>query len=325
MNHPRRRFLRAGATVLAGAALPRLAWAQGYPVRPVHVIVGFPAGGLTDITARVIGQRLAEELGEQFVVDNRPGAASNIGTEVVVRALADGYTLLLATALNAINATVYDKLPFDFIRDMVPVASLVDAAFVMQVNPSVPAKTVPEFVAYAKANPGKINYASAGAGSPENVAAELFKMMAGIDLLHVPYRGSAPALTDLVGGQVQVMFGPIAPSIDHIRAGKLRALAVTTATPSESLPDVPTLNTFLPGFAVSAWQGLVAPRGTPADVIHRLNESVNAALADAKLRARFGELGLTAMPGSSADFAKLIANDTEKWAKVVTSAGIKAE
>jgi tripartite-type tricarboxylate transporter receptor subunit TctC len=303
----------------------RLAWAQAYPARPVRIIVGFPAGGLTDITARLIAQWLSDRLGQPFIVENRPGAVTNIATESVVQAPADGYTLLLATALNAINATVYDKLNFNFIRDMAPVASIVDAAFVLEVSPSVPATTVAELIAYAKANPGKLKLASAGVGSPEHVAGELLKMATGVDLLHVPYRGSAPALNDLLGGHVQVIFGPVASSIQYIRAGTLRALAVTKATRSEALPDVPSMAEFLPGFEVSGWQGLAAPRNTPAGVIDMLNKEVNAALTDPKLKARFADLGTTLLPGSPADFAKLIASDTEKWAKVVSFAGIKAD
>jgi len=320
----RRRFLKLAAA-FAVAASPRLARAGTYPSQPVRIVAGFPAGGLTDILARLIGKPLAEQLGQPFVVENRPGAATNIATEAVVRAPADGYTLLLATALNSINATVYEHLKFSFMRDMAPIAGIADAAFVLELHPSIPAKTVPEFIAYAKANPGKLGMASGGIGSPEQVAGELFKMLAGVDMLHVPYRGSAPAITDLLGGQVQVYFGPIAPSIDHIKAGKLRALAVTTATRSEALPDLPTIGDFLPGFAMSAWQGLAAPRNTPPDVIEKLNTAVNAALADPQLKTRMAQLGVTPLPGSSAAFAKLIADDTEKWAKVVRTAGIRAE
>jgi tripartite-type tricarboxylate transporter receptor subunit TctC len=321
----RRLFLQLGTATLTSAAGARFASAQSYPARPVHIISGFPAGGLSDILARLLGQRLSERLGQAFIVENRPGAGTNIATEAVVHAPADGYTLLLATAMNAINVTVYDSLRFNYIRDMAPVASIVDAAFVLEVHPSVPATNLPEFVAYAKANPGKLAMASGGIGSPEHVAGELFKMMTGIDLLHVPYRGSAPALNDLVSGHVQVCFGPVAPSIQHLRAGTLRALAVTTARRSEALPDVPAVAEFIPGYEVSAWQGLAAPKGTPADIINTLNKEINAALADPALKARLLDLGTVPLPGSPADFGKLVALDTEKWAKVIKTAGIKAD
>jgi tripartite-type tricarboxylate transporter receptor subunit TctC len=324
---PRRQFLQLSTAAIAATAGSRLAWAQTYPTKPVRIIVGFPPGGLTDVVARLIGQPLSERLGQQFIVENRPGAATNVATEEVVHAAADGYTLLMATATNAINASVYDRLNFNFIRDIAPVAGILEAALVMEVSPSFPAKTVPELIAYAKANPGKINYASAGIGSPNHVAGELFKMLAGVDMVHVPYRGStAGALTDLINGRVQVIFDPVLSSVEHIRVGTLRALAVSTVEPSDALPGVPTVGEFLPGFAVSAWHGLGAPRGTAPEIIDRLNKEVGAALADPNLRARFADLGTTALPPSSpADFGRFIAEDTERWAKVVKFAGIKAE
>jgi tripartite-type tricarboxylate transporter receptor subunit TctC len=321
----RRKFLLSAAVAIAAPAICTTAWAQNYPARPVRIIVGFPAGGLTDITARLIAQRLSEQLGQQFIVENRPGAVTNLATEAVVRAPADGYTLLLTNSMNAINTTLYDRINYDFIRDVAPVASIVDAAFILEVNPSIPAKTFPEFIAYAKANPGKLSYASSGPGGIEHVITELFMMRTGIKMLHVPYRGSAPAVSDLLGGQVQVYFGPIAPSIEHIKAGKLRALAVTTAKRSQALPDVPAIGELLSGFDASSWQGLGAPRHTPVEVIDKLSKAVNAALTDADLKARFADLGLTVLPGSPVDFEKLIAEDTEKWAKVVRAANIKAE
>jgi len=323
MHLARRRLLQCGIAAMAAAAATEFAWAQSYPTRPVRIITGFPAGGLSDILARVLGQRLSERLGQRFVVENKPGAATNIATDMVMRSPADGYTLLLATAMNAINATAYENLNFNFINDAAPVASIVDAAFVLEVNPSLPVKTVSELIAYAKSNAGKLNVASGGIASPEHVAAELFKMMAGIDMLHVPYRGSGPAVAAMLGGEVQVYFGPIAPSIEHIRGGALRALAVTTVAPSESLPGIPVISEFLPGYAVSAWQGVAAPKNTPADIIATLNREINEALADPKLKARFLDLGTAVLPGSSADFAKLIAEDTQKWAKVIKTAGIK--
>lgn len=325
MELARRRLLQCGIAAIAAGVAPGFAQAERYPTQPVRIITGFPAGGLSDILARLLSQPLSERLGQQVFVENRPGAATNIATEAVVRAVPDGYTLLLATAMNSINATVYDKLKFTFLRDMTGVAGIADAAFVLELHPSVPAATVPEFIAYAKTHPGKLGMASGGIGSPEHVAGELFKMLAGIDMLHVPYRGSGPAVVDLLGGHVQVYFGPIAPSIQHIKAGTLRALAVTTASRSEALPDLPTIAEFLPGFAMSAWQGLAAPRETPPDVIARLNYEVNAVLADSKLKARLAELGTTPLTGSAEEFSSLIVADTEKWAKVVRTAGIKAE
>jgi tripartite-type tricarboxylate transporter receptor subunit TctC len=302
-----------------------MARAETYPTRPVRLIVGFAAGGPTDIVARLIGQWLSERLGQPFLVENRSGAGSNIATESVVSAPADGYTLLLVAPANTINATLYDNLNYDFIRDIAPVAGILRTFYVMAVNPSVPAKSVPEFIAYAKANPGKINMASAGTGTPQHVAGELFKMITGTDMVHVPYRGSAPALTDLIGGQVQVMFDNLASSLPYIRAGKLRALAVTTVTRSEALPDVPTVGDFVPGFEASATFGVGAPKATPAGIIERLNQEINAGLADPTIKARFTELAGTVLPGSPADFGRLIAEETGKWGKVVKFAGIKAE
>jgi tripartite-type tricarboxylate transporter receptor subunit TctC len=325
MKLPRRQVLHlaAGAAVLP--VVSRIAQAQAYPTRPVRIIVGFPPGGPTDIAARPIGQWLSERFGQQFVIENRPGAGSNIGTEAVVRAPPDGYTLLLAYSSNAINATLYDKLNFNFIRDIAPVASISRETTVMVVNPSFPAKTVPEFVAYAKANPGKVNFASGGNGTPPHVVGELFKMMTGVNLVHVPYRGGAPAMTDLLAGQVQVMFNSPSISIEHIRAGKLRALAVTTATRSEALPDVPTVGDFVSGFEASVWIGVGAPKNTPAEIIDMLNKEISAALADPKMKARLADLGSTPLPGLPADFGKLIADETEKLAKVVKFAGLRPE
>jgi tripartite-type tricarboxylate transporter receptor subunit TctC len=325
MKLPRRTFLHLAAGAAALPAVSRIARAQTYPTRPVRIIVGFAAGGPTDLYARLIGQWLAERLGRPFLIENRPGAGGNIATESVVNAAADGYTLLLVAAANTINATLYDNLNYTFIRDIAPVAGILRTFYVMEVNPSVPAKTVPEFIAYAKANPGKVNMASAGSGTPQHVAGELFNMMAGVNMLHVPYRGAAPALTDLLGGQVQVMFDNLTSSIEHIRTGKLRALAVTTAVRSEALLDVPTVGDFLPGFEASGLYGLGAPKGTPAAIIERLNQEINAGLADPKIKARLADLGGTMLPGSPADFGKLIAEETEKWAKVVKFAGIKPE
>jgi tripartite-type tricarboxylate transporter receptor subunit TctC len=322
---PRRQFLHFAASAAALPAVSRIARAQTYPTRPVRIIVGFAAGGPTDLYARLIGQWLAERLGRPFLIENRPGAGGNIATESVVNAAADGYTLLLVAAANTINATLYDNLNYTFIRDIAPVAGILRTFYVMEVNPSVPAKTVPEFIAYAKANPGKVNMASAGSGTPQHVAGELFNMMAGVNMLHVPYRGAAPALTDLLGGQVQVMFDNLTSSIEHIRTGKLRALAVTTAVRSEALLDVPTVGDFLPGFEASGLYGLGAPKATPAAIIERLNQEINAGLADPKIKARLADLGGTMLPGSPADFGKLIAEETEKWAKVVKFAGIKPE
>jgi tripartite-type tricarboxylate transporter receptor subunit TctC len=325
MKLPRRKFLHLAAGAAALSAVPRIARAQAYPTRPVRIIVGFAPGGATDIMARLMGQWLSERLGQQFIVENRPGAASNVATEAVVNALPDGYTLLVATSVNAINATLYDKLNFNLIRDIAPVASIHREPFVMEVNPSVPVKTVPEFITHAKANPGKINMASAGIGSGNHIAGELFKMMTGVNLVHVPYRGAGPALIDLLGGQVQVMFATMSSSIEYVRGGKLRALAVTTATRSPVLPDIPTVAEFLPGYESSFWTGVGTPKNTPAEIVDKLNKEINAALADPKMKARLAELGATALPGSPADFGKLIAHEIEKGAKVVKFAGIKAE
>ncbi len=299
--------------------------AGAYPTRPVRVIVATAAGATTDIIARLMAQSLSERLGQQFIIENRPGGGNIVGTEAVVRAPADGYTLLLVNAVNAINATLVDKLNNNFLTDIVPVAGIGRVPLVMQVNPSVPAATVPEFIAYAKTNPGKINMASAGIRSTPHVAGELFKMMAGVNMLHVPYRGGAPAMTDLISGQVQVMFEPVAGPIEHLRAGRLRALAVTTATRSIALPDIPTVGDFVPGYEASSWYGIGVPKGTAAYIVDTLNKEVNTALADPKMQARFADLGATALAGSPADFGKLIADEIEKWAKVVKFAGIKAD
>jgi tripartite-type tricarboxylate transporter receptor subunit TctC len=321
----RRTFLRlaSGAAVLP--ILPRLASAQAYPTRPVRLVVGFPAGQTADIVARIMGQWLSERLGQPVVIDNRPGASSNTATELVARSPPDGYTLLSINSSNLINQTLYEKLPYDFLRDITPVASLIRTPLVMEVNPSFPARTVPEFIAYAKANPGKINMATGGVGNSTHVTGELFKMMAGVNLLVVPYRGSPPALTDLLAGQVQVMFDLVTTSLEHIRAGKLRALAVTTAARAEALPDIPTIGEFVPGYEASAIGGLGAPRGTPAEVIDKLNQEINAGLADARIKARFGELGLTPLARSPAEFARLVVEEAEKWGKVVRFANIKPE
>jgi tripartite-type tricarboxylate transporter receptor subunit TctC len=323
MKLPRRQFLRLAAAAVALPAVSRLAAAQTYPSRPVRLIVGFAVGGGSDIVARLTGQWLSERLGQPVMVENRTGAGSNIATEIVVNAPADGHTLLLATTGNAVNATLYEKLDFNFIRDIAPVAGVIRAPNVMLVNPTVPAKTVPEFIAYARANPAKVNMGSGGNGSPVHMAGELFKMMAGVNLVHVPYRGEALALTDLLGGQVQVVFGSIPSSIGYIRAGVLRPLAVTTAARAETLPDVPPLADFVPGYEMSSWYGIGAPRKTPAEVIDKLNIEINAALADPKFKARLADLGGTELGGSPSALAKLIAEETEKWAKVVKFAEIK--
>jgi len=319
---------RAAAAALCAAfvalvALP--ARADDYPIRPVHIIVGYPAGGSTDILARIFGQWLSDRLHQQFVVENRPGAGNNLGTEAVASAAPDGYTLLLVNPANAINATLYRNLKFDFLRDIAPVAGFIRVPNVMEVNPNVPARTVAEFIAYAKANPGKINMASSGNGTSIHLSGELFKMMTGVNMLHVPYRGSAPALTDLIGGQVQVMFDNMPSSIEHIRAGKLRALAVTTAVRSQALPDVPTVADTVPGYEASAWFGLGAPKGTPKAAIDTLNREVNLAFADAAMQAKLAELGGIPMPGSAEDFGKVNAAETEKWAKVVKVSGARVD
>jgi tripartite-type tricarboxylate transporter receptor subunit TctC len=321
----RRQFMHLAAGAAALPTLSGFASAQTYPTRPVRLIVGFAAGGGADIVARLIGQWLSERLGQQFIIENRPGAGSNIATEAVVRAAADGYTLLLVTVANAFNATLYDKLNFNFIRDIAPVAGIMRVPNVMVVNPSVPAKTIPEFIAYAKANPGKINMASGGVGGPSHVSGELFNMMAGVNMIHVPYRGVAPALTDLLGGQVQVTFATMPSSIAYIRAGKLRPLAVTTTTRSDELPEVSTVNDFVPGYEASTWYGVGVPSGTPAEIIGKLNKEINSALADPTFKARLADVGGSALSGSPADFGKLIVDETEKWGQVIRAANIKPE
>jgi len=323
MKLHRRKFLHLAAGAVALPAVSRIARAQAYPTRPVRLVVGFPPGGGADILARLMALWLSERLGQPFVIENRPGAGGNIGTEAVVRAPADGHTLLLANSTNAVNVTLYDKLSFNFIRDIVPIASWNRAPFVMEVNPSFPAKTVPEFIAHAKANPGKISMASSGIGSGPHVAGELFKMMAGVQMVHVPYR--AGALTDLIGGQVQVTFDPLQSSIEYIRTGKLRALAVTTATRSEALPEVPSMGDFVPGYEASGWAGVGAPKNTPPEIIDQLNKAINAGLADPKIKARLADLGTTPFMGSPADFGTFIAEETEKWGKVIRAANVKAE
>jgi tripartite-type tricarboxylate transporter receptor subunit TctC len=319
----RRQILELGAAAVALTAGSRIALGQGYPARPARIVVGSAAGGPQDIVARLFGHWLSERLGQQFFIENRPGAATNLGAEAVVRAPADGYTILLCASPNAINATLYDNLSFNFIRDISPIAAAVRVPLLMNVNLSVPAKTVSEFIGYTKANPGKINIASGGTGSGPHVAGELFRAMTGVDMVHVPYRGDAPALTDLIGGQVQVHFGAMPGSIEYVRAGRLRALAVSTATRWGTLPDVPTLSETVPGYEASIWYGFGTPRGTPADIIDKLNQEINAALADAKMKMRLAELGGTPIAGSPADFAKLIADETAKWGKVIREANIK--
>jgi tripartite-type tricarboxylate transporter receptor subunit TctC len=323
MKLARRQFLHLAAGAAALPGLSRIATAQGYPARPVHLIVGFAPGGPADILGRLIGQWLSERLGQQFVIESRPGAGSNIATEAVVRSPGDGYTLLVVTSANTINATLYDKLSYNFIRDMAPVAGLIRVPQVIEVNPSLPVATVPEFIAYAKANPGKLNMASAGSGTVQHVAGELFKVMTGIEMQHVPYRGQAPALVDVLGGQAQVMFDTVPASIEYLRSGKLRPLAVTTATRAAALPDLPTVAEFVPGYESSAIYGIAAPRSTPAEIVDRLNREINAAFADPKIKARLAELGGTVLAGSPADFGKLIAAETEKWSKVVKFSGAK--
>jgi len=325
MKLPRRNFLHLAAGAAALPAVSRIATAQVYPTRPVRLIVPVAPSGAYDITARLIGPWLSERLGQQFVIDNRPGGGTNIGTEAVVRAPADGYTLLLVGGASAINATLYDKLNFNFIRDIAPVAGITRAPEVMVVHPSVPAKTVPEFIAYAEANPGKLTMASGGIGSLSHVAGELFKMMAGVDLVHVPYRGQGPALTDLLGGQVQVMFAITVASIEYIKTGRLRALATTAATRSDALPDIPTVGEFVLDYEASNWFGVCAPKATPAEIIDKLNKEINAGLADPKLKARLADLGGAVLALSPAEFGKLIADETEKWGKVIRAANIKAD
>jgi tripartite-type tricarboxylate transporter receptor subunit TctC len=325
MTLRRRQFLQGAMGAVALPAVSRLACAQAYPARPVRLVVGFAAGQAIDILARLIGQWLSDRLGQQFIVDNRPGAGGNIGAEAVVRAPPDGYTLLVIGANNAINATLYDNLHFNLLRDIEPVAGIYLVRQVMEVNPAFPAHSVPEFIAYAKANPGKINFASAGSGSVAHATGELFKMMAGVSMQHVPYRGAPPALTDLLGGQVQVMFDNLPSSIEHIRARRLRALGVSAATRLEALPDVPTVGEFVPGFETGAFAGIGAPKGTPADIVERLNHEINAGLADAKVKARIVELGGTPLSLAPAAFGRLVADETEKWGKVVKASGAKPE
>jgi tripartite-type tricarboxylate transporter receptor subunit TctC len=325
MHFSRRHLLQLAAGTAALPLVSSVARAQAYPARPVRIIAGFAAGGGVDITARLIGQWLSDRLGQQFVVENRPGAGGNIGTETVVNAPPDGYTLLLATVPNAVNATLYEKLNFNFIRDIAPISGIIRVPQVVLVHPSVPAKTIPELIAYAKANPGKINMASAGNGSAPHMAGELFNVMAGTKLVNVSYRSQGPALTDLIGGQVQVMFATTPGTADYISTGRLRALAVTTASRIEMLPDLPPIGDFVPGYQASQWYGLAAPKATPAEIVERLNREVNAALADAKMKTRLGDIGGEPLPGTSAEFAKLIADETEMWGKVVKSAGLKAE
>ena len=325
MNIPRRRFLQLAAGAAALPFATHVARAQVYPTRPVRLIVPLAPGGATDIVARLAGQWLSERLRQPFIIENRPGAGGNIGTDTVVKARPDGYTILVASTTNAINATLYDKLSFNFIRDIAPVATISRNTLVMVVHPSLPAKTVPEFIAYAKSNPRKLNMASPGNGSPNHVSGELFKMMTGVDMVHVPYRSGGPALTDLLGGQMQVMFPATVSSIEYIRTDRLRALAVTAATRSDELPDIPTVAEFVPGYEASNWFGVGAPKATPAEIVEKLNEEINASLADPKIKARLAELGAMVLAGSPADFGKLIADDTEKWAKVIKSAGIRPE
>jgi len=325
MKLARRNFLHLAAGAAALSAMSRIAFAQAYPSRPVRLVVGFPAGGAGDIIARLIGQWLSEQLGQPFVIENRPGAGSNVATEAVVRAPPDGYTLLLVNPANAINATLYDKLSFNFIRDITPVASTHRSPLVVVISPSVPAKTVPEFTAYAKAHLGKISFGSPGIGTPGHVAGELFKMMAGVEMVHVPYRGGAPAMTDLFGGQVQVIFSPIQESIEHIKAGKLRSLAVTTETRQAVLPDIPTVSEFVPGYAAGGWAGIGAPRNTPVEIIERLNGAINAGLADPRITGRLADLGVAPMSMTPSEFEKFVVEETEKWGKVIKFAGIKPE
>ena len=325
MKLPRRNFLHLVAGAVALPAVSRAARAQAYPTRPVRIIAGFAPGGATDIAARLVGQSLSERLGQQFVIENRPGAASNIATEAVVNAAPDGYTLLVATQVNAINATLYDKLKFDFLRDIAPIAGIHREALIFEVNPSVPVRTVPDLIMYAKANPGKVNMATSGVGSANHFAGELFKMMTGVNLVHVPYRGGGPSLVDLIGGQVQVMFATVSSSVEYVRAGKVRALAVTTATRSELLPDVPAVSEFVPGYETSYWTGIGAPKNTPAEVVNRLNKEINAALADPGMKVRLADLGGVPISMKPAEFGQFIADEIEKAARIVKFAGIRAE
>src|SRR5262245_803490 len=321
----RRRFARLSAGTVGATAVLRFAWAQAYPVRPVHIVVGFGAGGAPDILARLIGHWLSERFGQQFIVENRPGAGSNIATEAVVRAPADGHVLLLASMGNAVNATLYGNLNYDFLRDMAPVASISREPLAMEVHPSFPVRSVAEFISYAKSNPGRISYASAGSGTSLHMAGELFKMMAGVDMVHVPYRSSAAALTDLLGGQVQALFAPLPSSIEYLRSGRLRALATTGAVRSDALPDAPTLGDFLPGYEASAWYGVCAPKNTSAEIIDRLNKEINAGPADATLKARLVELGSSPFVASPSEFGKYLVEQTEKWGRVVKIANLKPQ
>jgi tripartite-type tricarboxylate transporter receptor subunit TctC len=325
VNFRRRTFLNLAAGATAMPAVSRVAHAQAYPSKPVRIIVGFPAGGATDIQARLMGEWLTERLGQQFIVENKPGASGNIGTETVAKSPADGYTLLQIVTPHAINSALYSNLPFDFSRDIAPVCYVARLAYVVVVNPSVPVTTIPELIAYAKANPGKINYGSAGQGTPQNIACELFKMMTGVNLVHVPYKGGAPAVADLISGHVQVIFAPVSESIQQIKAGKLRALAVTTAARLEVFPDLPTIGDFVPGYEASGFAGIGAPKNTPPEVIDLLNKQIIAGLADPKIKTRIVELGGTVVGSTPAEFATLISEATEKWGKVIKFAGVKAE
>ena len=325
MKFPRRTFLHLAAGAAAWPALSRIAEAQAYPSRPVRIIVGFAPGGATDIQARLMGQWLSDRLGQQFIIENRAGASGNIGTEVVTKAPADGYTLLQVVTPHAINAALYTHLNFDFIRDIAPVICSARLAYLVVVHPSVPVTTIPEFIKYAKANPGKLNYGSAGTGTPQNISCELFKMMAGVNLVHVPYRGGALATTDLIGGHLQVIFSPVSESIEYVKAGQLRALAVTTATRLEVLPEIPTVAEFVPGFEASGFAGIGAPRNTPTEIIDTLNKELNAGLADTKVKSRIVELGGTVLGGSPAEFGTMLSEAIEKWAKVIKFAGINVE
>jgi tripartite-type tricarboxylate transporter receptor subunit TctC len=325
MKLPRRKFLHLVAGAATLPAVSRIARAQAYPSRPVRIIVGFAAGGAPDILARLFGQWLSDRLGQPFVIENRTGAGGNVATEAVVQAPADGYTLLLTSLGNAVNATLFEKLNYNFLRDVVPVAGISREPLAMQVHPTFPAKTVPEFIVYAKANAGKINYGSAGTGSSLHMAGELFKLMAGVELVHVPYRGSPPALADLIGGQVQMMFCPLPPSLEYVRSGRLHALAVTTSTRSQALPAIPVVGDFLPGYEASAWYGIAAPKATPSWIVDKLNAEINAGLTDAKLKARLTELGSVPFAGSPFDFGRHLASETEKWGKVIRAGNIKAE
>ena len=325
MKFPRRTFLHLAAGAVAWPALSCIAQAQTYPSRPVRIVVGFAPGGATDIQARLMGQWLSDRLGQQFIIENRAGASGNIGTETVAKAPADGYTLLQVVTPNAINAALYTHLNFDFIRDIAPVICSARLAYLVVVHPSVPVTTIPEFIKYAKANPGKLNYGSAGTGTPQNISCELFKMMAGVDLVHVPYRGGALATTDLIGGHLQLIFSPVSESIEHVKAGELRALAVTTATRLDVLPDIPTVAEFVPGYEASGFAGIGAPRNTPTEIIDTLNKELNAGLADAKVKSRIVELGGTVLGGSPAEFGTILSDAIEKWAKVIKFAGINVE